>query len=439
MPRQNNKTVLLAVDEFENVYTNKQVWREFSMLASKFTQTLCLADSGSKVRAMVERKGHEPQLQRWFPSVANELPGSLNQDRMAVRELRPFTTREQYRTFFKGRSVPLRRSIPRGDRLTTGLLSKDVMPHDEAVPSDDVIDAIHHLSGGRLRVMQRNDGPQPLLVLPPSDSAEFFVLNELARKQATQPWSTFNTVEATEDEVLGWIQTWRSNQQQAAKESATDVSSRLDGNFLVTTARGLLTFGAPDYYRLVRDVRPKVFFSHAWNDRDHPTIRALVDELLRRQVHVVLDTDPVVQRSMAEYKLVDWMRDQARANTNHYVVAMLSPAYMQRASVKDSGVDIDLNEMAGSAPAASRSVLAVALNGKYDEEWAQQDRRVAAVAARRVYLIGSHDTVQSLVGHICGHAATTAAAEAKVSADNAGRRSVLGYLRSLASWTASTW
>jgi hypothetical protein len=54
------RIAILAADEFENVYTNRQIWNEFHVLATKHTTNLFIA-SGSKVRAMIEKRGHEPK------------------------------------------------------------------------------------------------------------------------------------------------------------------------------------------------------------------------------------------------------------------------------------------------------------------------------------------------------------------------------------------
>ncbi len=51
----------MAADEIEKAdNSNPEICGEFHTLATN----LFAADSGSKMRAMIERKGHEPKLQR---------------------------------------------------------------------------------------------------------------------------------------------------------------------------------------------------------------------------------------------------------------------------------------------------------------------------------------------------------------------------------------
>lgn len=105
---RHNKTLILCADEIECVYTNKRIWDQFSMLATRYDHALFLADSGSKVRVMIECKGHETSLRRWFPQfLGRKLPLSLIEDKLAVRELYPFTRPEQYHGLFAQRNVPI--------------------------------------------------------------------------------------------------------------------------------------------------------------------------------------------------------------------------------------------------------------------------------------------------------------------------------------------
>ena len=51
---QHHKTFVLCADEMESVYSNPVIWDQFALLATRYDITLFIADSGSKVRAMVE-------------------------------------------------------------------------------------------------------------------------------------------------------------------------------------------------------------------------------------------------------------------------------------------------------------------------------------------------------------------------------------------------
>ena len=55
----------MAADEIERAdNSNPEICGEFHTLATKYASNLFVADSGSKMRAMIERKGHEPKLRR---------------------------------------------------------------------------------------------------------------------------------------------------------------------------------------------------------------------------------------------------------------------------------------------------------------------------------------------------------------------------------------
>lgn len=80
------KTVIFGAVEFSHIYGNEAIWAEFHTLITKYSHVLLLSDSGSKVRAMIEKKGHESKLRQWFPSLKDNLPPSLNEDKIAIKE-----------------------------------------------------------------------------------------------------------------------------------------------------------------------------------------------------------------------------------------------------------------------------------------------------------------------------------------------------------------
>lgn len=130
---KHNNTFVLCADEMESVYSNATIWDQFALLATRYDHTLFVADSGSKVRAMVECKGHEASLRRWFPQFEKgKLPASLNEDKLAVKELLPLSNPEQYRKLLKKRNIPALRGAG---------------SNNEPIP-DCVIEAVHHITGG---------------------------------------------------------------------------------------------------------------------------------------------------------------------------------------------------------------------------------------------------------------------------------------------------
>ena len=65
---------------------------------------------------MIERKGHEPKLRRWFPSLKDDLSPSLKEDKPHVQELWPFDNRFQCIKYLEG-STSLTTSLVKGDAM----------------------------------------------------------------------------------------------------------------------------------------------------------------------------------------------------------------------------------------------------------------------------------------------------------------------------------
>ena len=93
------RVLLFVADEISHVYLDDDVWEELHSLATKTEHVCFVADSGSKLKAMVERRPDDvPKLLHHFPQLANrpKLPQSLNGTKLKVMSLLPLTTREQY-------------------------------------------------------------------------------------------------------------------------------------------------------------------------------------------------------------------------------------------------------------------------------------------------------------------------------------------------------
>lgn len=387
---QHNKTLILCADEMEHVYTNKRIWDQFSMLATRYDHTLFLADSSSKVRAMVECKGHETSLRRWFPQFEGTvLPSTLNEDKLAIRELHPFTRPEQYHALFAKREVPIWQKT-----------------HGQC-PSK-VVESIHHVTGGRLRAMQRNEN-YPMVTLPRSDSAAFYVLSCLQQKQLLHGWtSSFELESFTEEEVLECLADWRKlNPHLAAKDDTMDVNALLDHNYLVMTKTGTFTFAVPAYYDLLLDIRPHVFISHAWADKDHPMLKSFLEALKVAHVNAVIDFHPATQRVMAECPLKQWMEKQV--TSNGFVVALMTEEYKKRAAIYDSGVQYEIELLNQHQNNKNVRVLAVSLDqcfSKDPDSW--KSGSLSILGSRLVQEMGNKHDIEKIVRHILNNSSIAA-------------------------------
>lgn len=406
----NDRVAVFAGDEFETVYGTATIWGELHVLATKYTPTLFLADSGFKVRAMIERRGHERDLRRWFPTLASNLPASLNQDKLAVTQLLPFTTREQYRTFLASRAGLLL-AHPAEQSLTTQ-------------EQDLVIAGLHARSGGRLRAMQRLPiERQTHFRLPPPGTAARAVLEHLRAEQAARigVHDPFQMVTVPDTQVREWLAS------RPRHDDDTDINSLLNANILQETASGELTFGSYDLYRQLRQQRPRVFFSLAWADREHSSVTALRSEIDRRGVaDSVLCTDAAATDAMSTDGLAPWMRDIATPRVDHYVVILLSDAYLRRAAISGSGVHTELTaavswmRKAAPGPDAYKHIVIVNLDSMDKlADWRASQPLVADLVDRAmVYSVpsdgdGEHrsSAVQRIADRILGAPARPAPAD----------------------------
>ena len=417
--KKSRRAVLLAVDAFESVYLIDEVWREFHTLATMYSPTLFMADSGSKVRAMIERRGHESDLRRWFPT-AHPLPSSLNQDKLSVTPLLPFTTLEQYRVFARTRNVPLVGNVLSSNDGEVAQIEEDI-----------VIAGLHARSGGRLRIMQRaSHDDEPFYRLPPPESAELAVLEHLQELQTFRVGAAdpFQTVRVSGQDVRRWLREWAKTNEIGPNDINTDINSMLDANLLLETESGEYTFGAYDLYRQLRERRPRVFFSLAWDQRELPSVASLRGEIDRRRVaDTVICNDPAAADAMSKDGLAPWMRDLATPRVDHYVVILLSDLYVQRV-MDGGGARTELEAVAAvikAAPAKPdvfKHIVVVSLEGTDKlAEWRKES--LVAVLLDHIIMVytippGRGDdcanAVNIIADRILGAAASPAPAPSKV-------------------------
>ena len=172
--------------EIEQIYTDHVIWNNFLLMDSRCTMCLFVADSGSKVNAVIEKRRFESKLKQWFPDVANDLRCTLNSDKLAVQELPIYSGIGQYRKLFALQWREL------GNReLST---SKRNL----------LIKGLHSRSGGRFRSLYRDLNSRSFIdTLPRAGSVEYFVLDFQISNVIMS--GTFDTASATEAELEKWI------------------------------------------------------------------------------------------------------------------------------------------------------------------------------------------------------------------------------------------
>jgi hypothetical protein len=233
-----SKVVVFCADELEHVYGNAEIWADFHTLATSYDTSLFVADSGSKLRAMIEKRGYENKLREWFPEFRNpdkELPCSLNSDKLAIVQISTLSTREQYAA------------------------------HAKHVGNPFVdIEGAHILSGGRFRALSRiGDNARNPTDLPLPGSVERFVLQRMADQQSDEGFRPFNLASWTENDICSWVASWKVENSSLATDA--DLSSLLDACIIARhpIRTGRYTFATPYMYILLRNLNPRVFTSHA--------------------------------------------------------------------------------------------------------------------------------------------------------------------------------
>jgi hypothetical protein len=327
---------------------------------------------------MVERKGHEHKLRSWYPKL-EDLPSSLNQDKLKVIPLHPFTDREQYKVYLKCRDV----ALPQTTTATTTATTTTAL----APSSNEVVAAVHLVSGGRLHAMK---SPSKV-TLPPAGEAERHVIERLTTAQASLPFDAFNLAAVTEDELVSWLQEWKSANPHSASASV-DINTLLNANIIAQNpVTGMFTFGVPMHLYLQRKLQPRIFLSHATDrlnqigDQHNPLFQQLVRQLEKAGADVTVCESPQSQRSASIFGLNQWMMEQMDNRANHFVVIVLSDMYVQRTREDTSGCKAELqfaleNHTTEPHLSGKGQVFAVSLGGPFDAKWTKDNALVAKLA-----------------------------------------------------------
>ena len=115
--------------------------------------------------------------------------------------------------------------------------------------------------------------------LPPTDSASYFVLSQLAVLQDHRPYDPFDMVAESEPNINVWLREWR--EAHPDEGARVDVSDLVDADVIVQHASrsGKYTFATPYQYKLMRKRQTAVMVSYAWNDRDSPPLKRFLAAL----------------------------------------------------------------------------------------------------------------------------------------------------------------
>lgn len=419
------RKVIVASDNMGETYGHDVIWKEYECLATGYSTCLFVADSGSKVRAMVERNGHEHKLKQWFPQF-DILPSSLNQDKLKVETLNPFTSKEQYQVYLKCRKeaaapLPLTPDSYYSSPNLSAAAAASVLPPTAEQHQDMVINALHLMSGGRVRAMKA----ESRVVLPPMGDIERYIIECLTSAQGQTPFDPFNMVSVSEDKVLEWLLTWQKNNPHATATlrpgtgaGPVDVNTLMDANILTFNPRtGKYSFAVPMHYFLQRALQPRVFLLHA---TDRPGIPGDNHSPIFGQLRLLLEThgaDVTVceaedsQNSVTYHNLMRWMSGQTALRANHYVIIILSPKFAERTREAKSGCRTELAyALANRSKEAhlTANLVAVSLNEDYQPSWAHENTLITELAdSTFIRTLKDTNQIVSLVHHIMGNIPTT--------------------------------
>ena len=93
---KSKRFAVVCADEVTETYETA-IWDDLHGVADSFATVGLIADSSAKLPAMVEQSGHENKLRKWFPTFRREqLPQSLNDEKLRNVSLPPLTHRKQY-------------------------------------------------------------------------------------------------------------------------------------------------------------------------------------------------------------------------------------------------------------------------------------------------------------------------------------------------------
>ncbi len=380
------RAIVFAADEVSHVYLNTTVWSNLHALASDTSSCTLVADSGSKLGAMIKRSDVDTLRLHFGVSNNRDLPQSLNDDKLKLHQLRPLSTIQQYRAYLKQRSATVFTQLTAADE-------------------EDVIRGVHLHTGGRMRAMDNALEQRQATNLPDHDSAAYFVLDKLTRLQQHKPFDAFDTVAVLPQDVDLWLQQWHKKRNQHKEASAVDLYTLQDDNILVEHARkpGHYTFATPaDYFRMLK-VRPRVFLSHACTDHDDPMYVKLRESLALHGAEVVVCNSEGAPHGMASHGIPTWELLQLGSDSpNTSVILVLSEAFMGRLGTDNSGVRREVGHTRALAKAMQAklntpSLILVSLSA-FQAKWLQHEQ-LDHVKTKLVYSLQTDMT--AAVMHAC--------------------------------------
>lgn len=381
------RAIVFAADEVSHVYLNATVWSDLHALASDTGSCTLVADSGSKLAAMIKRSDVDALRLHFGATRTRDLPQSLNDDKMKLHQLRPLSTIHQYRAYLKQRCATLFGQLVAADE-------------------EEAIRGVHLHTGGRMRAMDNALEQRQATSIPDHDSAAYFVLEKLTRLQQHHPFDAFNTVAVQPQDVDMWLQQWHAQRNKHKKASIVDLYALQDDNVLVEHAGkpGHFTFATPaDYFRMLK-VRPRVFVSHACADHKDPTYVKLLASLEAHGAQVVACNSEGAPHGMASHGIDEWeLLHLGRSSPNTSVVLVLSDEFMQRLGTDGSGVRREVGHTRAladpkQASPNTPSLVLVSLKEASQAEWLQHEQ-LGHVKTKLVYNLQTH--MMAAVMHAC--------------------------------------
>jgi hypothetical protein len=328
---QHCRVLVLFVDGLPGIYKDGDFWKQLHTLAEDYYTALFVADSGSQLRALVKGDtwSDPGRIAQWHGVVWP----SLNDKKLTIKELHPFTSMVQWQAYFKQRNgraaLPYHPpAVPAAIPLTTTF-----------EPTDSFIRGIHIWTGGRLRELMRalSDPTEAAenavdTAVPALGTVAYALVSALSRAQIDSgSFDPFDMAHMTHSEAIRVIEKWQQANKHASKAweahaaAAEVLVDLVDNHVLAWKSQGVagavakeggtrqinnVTFNSPLQHVFMSKLFPRVFISHA--SADAAQLQPLVTALQRMQASVVMCEISDNKQSMVALGLSAWRKRQVR-------------------------------------------------------------------------------------------------------------------------------
>jgi len=248
-------SILFCADEISSIYSNSSIWSELHMLATNYYTTVLLADSSSRMEALIEGDSHREEILSFgYP----EVQPSLNSTKLQLYRFASFTTVDQYRAFFAHRTEREFTELElRGMHCWTGGRIRDIMRLLSGSPFDS--GCFHNRD-----------------TLPRSGTLESYVLENLRVMQDHKGYfDPFQLVTVPSASIMAWIKEWMASHCECKPKSINDLVK----NHVIGFVDGddAYSFDSPWQYIQLSKYTPKLFISHA--EEDGEAVKRIATEI----------------------------------------------------------------------------------------------------------------------------------------------------------------